>query len=593
MSSRLALARSLAELEQNREQSESVQERGNCVVLAGPGSGKTKTLTTAMARALIEDVIDPRGVACITYNNECAIELETRLARFGIMSSERNFIGTVHSFALTQVIAPYARCISGLLPNNFRVATRSESRSAVEAAYETIFGDGGDPHKRWRSAEVKRRRDVDRDLNIWREQNPELASFIEAYESELRRQNLIDFDDMPLIAFRMIKHHSWIREALHARFPVLFVDEYQDLGHALHELVLLLCFEGGIRLFAVGDVDQSIYGFTGANPELLQSLTTRRGVRTIRLRFNYRSGARIIRASLGALGEERDYHGVESSREGELTFWPVQGSHTIQAQHIAEAVLPALIGRGFQAGQIAVLYRAAWLGDKVAEAFESRGIAFVRNDSNALVMRSSRLARFIEACAGWVTGGWHIADPPYSSLLSQAISLIYGGGADESEKQRVSLQLISFLRTGINAGESTHVWLLRFYHELITPWKIVACNAHQEWEICMEMINRTDPASGHDLPLNIFSGRIDGAGRITLSTLHSAKGREFDAVIMFGVNNGDLPNARDSQNDWALREARRLFYVGVTRPRMELCLVFQEKNHSPWVADLYRRSLKD
>lgn len=592
MSSRLALTRSLAELEHNKEQSEAVQERGNCVVLAGPGSGKTKTLTTAMARALIEDVVDPRGVACITYNNECAIELETRLARFGIMSSERNFIGTVHSFALTQVIAPYARCISGLLPNNFSVATRSESRSAVEAAYRTVFGDEGDPHKCWQSAEVKRRRDVDRDLNTWREQSPLLASFIEAYEAELRGQGLIDFDDMPLIAFRMIKDCRWIRDALRARFPVLFVDEYQDLGHALHELVLLLCFEGNVRLFAVGDVDQSIYGFTGANPELLQSLTTRRDVRTIRLRFNYRSGARIIRASLGALGEERDYQGVEGSREGELTFWPVQGGHATQAQHIPEVILPALIGRGFQTEQIAVLYRAAWLGDKVAEALESMGVAFVRNDSNALVTRSSRLARFIEACAGWVTGGWHMADPPYGRLFSQAISLIYGGRASEIEKQKVSQQLISFLRTSINAGESTHTWLLRFYHELIMPWKVVACTAHQEWDICMEMAKRTDPASGRDIPLNIFSGRIEGAGRITLSTLHSAKGREFDAVIMFGINDGDLPSPRDLKTERALREARRLFYVGVTRPRHELCLVFQEKNYSPWVIELYRRSQK-
>ena len=159
-------------------------------------------------------------------------------------------------------------------------------------------------------AAEKRRRDVDRALPTWRTQNPELADFIEAYEAELRRKGLIDFDDMPLLAFKMIKDHGWIRDALRARFPILFVDEYQDLGHALHELVLLLCFQSGIRLFAVGDADQSIYGFIGANPELLRDLTARSDVTTLRLRFNYRSGAKIIRASLGALGEERDYRGV-------------------------------------------------------------------------------------------------------------------------------------------------------------------------------------------------------------------------------------------------------------------------------------------
>jgi DNA helicase-2/ATP-dependent DNA helicase PcrA len=390
VSNHLALARALADLARNPEQSAAVRETGHCVVLAGPGSGKTKTLTTAMARALVEDVVDPRGVACITYNNECAIELETRLAGLGITSSDRCFIGTVHSFALTQVITPYARCVPGLLPEDFRVASTADRRAAVEGAYATVFNDSRfNPHERWAFAEEKRRRDVDRSLPEWRGRNPDLAGFIEAYEAELRRRGLIDFDDMPLLAFRMIKDHAWIRAALKARFPVLFVDEYQDLGHALHELVLLLCLEGGIRLFAVGDADQSIYTFTGANPELLKSLAAREDVREIRLRFNYRSGAKIIRASLGALGEERDYSGLNDAPEGDLTFWTVQGTLDAQAAGIAETVLPALLDR-HPPEEIAILYRAAWLGDKVADALDTRGAAYVRTDGNALPERKFR-----------------------------------------------------------------------------------------------------------------------------------------------------------------------------------------------------------
>jgi DNA helicase-2/ATP-dependent DNA helicase PcrA len=186
----LALNNALADLERNPEQIDAARERGHCVVLAGPGSGKTKTLTTAMARTLIEDVADPRGVACITYNNECAIELEARLAKLGITNADRSFIGTVHSFALTQVILPYARCLPGLLPDDFRVATQHECRSAIEAAYNTVFHDAGNPHDRWRFAEVKRRRDIDRTLPAWLGENPELAGFIEAYERELRSQRL-------------------------------------------------------------------------------------------------------------------------------------------------------------------------------------------------------------------------------------------------------------------------------------------------------------------------------------------------------------------------------------------------------------------
>lgn len=590
MSNHLALAQAIADLARNPEQSAAVRETGHCVVFAGPGSGKTKTLTTAMARALIEDVIDPRGVACITYNNECAIELDTRLAKLGIASDERNFIGTVHSFALTQVIMPYARCIPGLLPESFRVATKEEGELAVEVAYEAVYQQSRfNPQEQWAFAKQKRLRDVDRSQGGWRGRNSDLADFIEAYEAELRLVGLIDFDDMPLIAFRMIRDHAWIRSALKARFPVLFVDEYQDLGYALHELVQLLCFDGGMRLFAVGDVDQSIYGFNGANPALLQSLTTRADVREIRLRFNYRSGAKIIRASLGALGEERDYQSHDQASEGKIAFWKVKGDLDAQAGAIARRILPELLEH-HAAEEIAILYRAAWLGDKLAQALDSEGILYLRTDGNALIKRSSRLARFIEACACWVTGGWRRADPPFARLLSQALALVYGGRTRDAEEQALSRQLISFLRDSIGAGETTHFWLQRFQRELVAPWKGITRNPHAEWEVCSEMIEKTDPGKDKDVQLNVFSGRVEGTGRLNLSTLHSAKGREFDAVILYGMNADVTPGKRDRISDASLREARRLFYVGVTRPRKELSIAYQDGNCSPWVAELSHRS---
>lgn len=590
MRSNRSLVQALADLNANPEQAAAVVEKGHCVVLAGPGSGKTKTLTIAMARALIQDIPDPRGVACITYNNDSAIELETRLARLGIVPGDRAFIGTVHSFALSQVIGPYACCVPIGLPADFKVASKSQMRTAVEAAYGKSIAGSDNPHDRWKFASEKRVRDVDRIRSEWRGRNPELADFVEAYEAELRRQGLIDFDDMPLIAYRMIKENGWIRDAVRARYPALFVDEYQDLGHALHELVLLLCFEGGIRLFAVGDTDQSIYGFAGANPELLESLTRRPDVRTIRLRFNYRSGAKIIRASLGALGEERDYHGIDGAPDGDLSFWPVPYGHDNQAEAVANTIIPKLLEQGFELGQIAVLYRAAWLGDKVAAALKEAGIPFFRTDTNALVKRSSRLARFIEGCARWITGGWRDAEPPYARLLSQAMTLVYGRHAREREEQELSAQLMGFLSTSLGSSETTHVWLQRGARELIAPWRMVARNSEQEWDVCDEMISNTDPARDLDMPLAHFAGRTEGCGRVNLSTLHSAKGREFDAVIMYGVNASDMPSARDQQTPTSLREARRLFYVGVTRPKKHLSLVYQEHHHSPWIFELYQRS---
>lgn len=589
MSKPRSLGLALDDLRSNPEQWQAAHSTGHCVVLAGPGSGKTKTLTITMGRLLSEEVAEPRGVACITYNNECALELESRLVKLGVTTNENVFIGTVHSFALTQIISPYARCVPGLLPPSYRIATADERRSAVEVAYHQVLNDGENPHDRWKMAEEKRRKDVDRSLPSWRGRNEELALFIEAYEAELRSNELIDFDDMPLIAYRMVKAHHWIRQALFARFPVLLVDEYQDLGHALHELVMLLCFESGIRLFAVGDVDQSIYSFTGANPDLLDGLTKRADVSTVKLRFNYRSGSKIIQGSFGALGEERDYQGLMGSGEGEINFCPIHGNLEDQAAYIAKILVSSLLPKGVELEEIAVLYRAAWLGDKVADALDLSNTPYIRTDGNALIPRNSPLSRFIEACASWATGGWVDATPSFQRLQREAVSLVYGRNATDEEKNLVSDQLMGFLRRSIVTEESTNPWLSRLLIELIEPWMLVCRNVQQEWDLCSALISKTNPEQGLDIPLKIFAGRVDGSGRMTLSTLHSAKGREFKAVIMFGVNKNGLPSQRDLQNNKALREARRLFYVGVTRPKQYLYLVFEKGAQSPWINDLYKR----
>jgi DNA helicase-2/ATP-dependent DNA helicase PcrA len=207
-----------------------------------------------------------------------------------------------------------------------------------------------------------------------------------------------------------------------------------------------------------------------------------------------------------------------------------------------------------------------------------------------LVRRNSRLARLIEACARWVTGGWRDDDPAYARLLSQAVSLVFGRRITESEEQQFSTRFMIFLNGSIATTESTHAWLLRLANEVIEPWRAIARNPEQDWDVCAEIISNTDPARDFDIPLAHFAGRIEGTGRINLTTLHSAKGREFDAVVMYGINSNEFPSYRDRKSPSALRDARRSFYVGVTRPRKELSLVYQENHHSPWLIELFERS---
>src|SRR5215469_18002752 len=127
-----AYLKAAEDLRDNPGQWAAYESAGNCVVLAGPGSGKTKTLTIKLARMLAEDVKDPRGIACITYSNECARELRHRLQDLGIEESSRVFIGTIHSFSLKNIVAPFAATAGLQLPQTINIATQEEQRSAFE-----------------------------------------------------------------------------------------------------------------------------------------------------------------------------------------------------------------------------------------------------------------------------------------------------------------------------------------------------------------------------------------------------------------------------------------------------------------------------
>ena len=426
------------------------ESTGHCVVLAGPGSGKTKTLTVKLARMLAEDVHEPRGVACITYNNECARELETRLAALGVQPGSRVFIGTVHSFSLTQIVLPYAKPAGLNLPENFKVASVRQQQAVMEQAHNRAIGGNDNPHKRWRLPMDRYRRSIlDRTSDEWHTQDPTLANLVEAYETELRRNQLIDFDDMPLLALQALIQHEWVRKAILAKFPVLAVDEYQDLGHALHRMVLGLCFRTGIRLLAVGDADQSIYGFTGANPELLQRLSARKDVQTLRLPFNYRCGSQIVAASEYALGEERGYQAPDGAEEGTIYFHPLTQNYAAQANHVFTAILPDVMNRvpELELGQVAILYPAAYIGDDIANAAEAHGFDYVRTDGNALYPRYSRVMRWLELCAIWSCGGWRSGSPRYSRIVADAMR-IFGDALISGRPENPLSEVVSSIPVG-------------------------------------------------------------------------------------------------------------------------------------------------
>lgn len=169
------------ELRPNLAQWQVYQSAGHCVALAGPGSGKTKTMTIKLARVLEEDVQAPRGVACITYNNECARELEDRLFALGVESGKRVFIGTVHSFSLTQILIPYADSLGVGLPAQFQIADSQQRRVALARAHREVIGGGGNPEDFRFGMDLHRRRYLDRTHPSWINAHQQRAALATAY----------------------------------------------------------------------------------------------------------------------------------------------------------------------------------------------------------------------------------------------------------------------------------------------------------------------------------------------------------------------------------------------------------------------------
>jgi DNA helicase-2/ATP-dependent DNA helicase PcrA len=565
------------ELRKNKEQWAAYNSIGNCVVLAGPGSGKTKVLTTKVARMLAEDVQPPRGIACITYSSECARELERRLRAIGVPSSSHLFVGTVHSFCLKAVVQPFAQLAGERLTMPLRVATDSEKTGALQDALSKHVGD--EPPSRWETRVGNYRRTyLDRDAREWLEKDRDAAQVIETYEKLLRAQGVIDFDDMMLIGLRLVEGYEWIRKALHARFPILVVDEYQDLGVPLHRLVMALCFNEGkqSRLFAVGDADQSIYGFTGARPELLETLAKDKRVEPVRLRFNYRSRQEIITASEVALGEVRGYK-ASSGDGGVIDFHSCVNGPDHQSQKICDEIIPALLqsGSARSLGEIAVVYPDKFLGDSIAAAAAQRGIDFVRVDKNAPYPKTP-VTRWLEGCASWCSGGWRVSTPRLTDLL-RAWSGFWFGVKTDSELRALRKVLVKFLFDMRSDGALLKDWLTKFYTKCLSDLFAMAPTLRDEAECTKKILVSCDdgkPLAGWTVAR--FGGQLGGADQLKLMTLHSSKGLEFDVVCMLGLDQGALP--WNGLSMAAKREPRRLFYVGVTRARHMVHMLF-----SGWV----------
>lgn len=568
----------------NPEQKEAVVHDGNTVVLAGPGSGKTATLVLKVAHLLGSVVQGPRGVACLTFNNDAVDEFRGRLAEHGIHADRRLYLGSVHSFCLNCIIRPYGRIVDPSFGQQVQVASEKEAESLLEKIgtdnipnfYMPSFGSRATKMRRAIACGERTSGFDDRELAV-----------VAEYDRTLVKRGIIDFEAMVLRSVELVRKHAWIRRLIAARFPWLVVDEYQDLGGPLHLIVTMLADLAGVKVFAVGDPDQTVYDFTGASPRYLSELGNRSDVKSIQLRLNYRSGGDLIIAGQAALAHAdgpRPYEPDPTRTDpGRVIFKRAQESLADHGRVALTAVQEALAA-GTEPHEIAVLYRSKneLLAD-IKTAFDEGGIAYTAERDRTYA--KSAVVRWLQQCAGWAISPAATREHSFSDLLRFYGMILAAGGLAPTFgpdlRQRAAFR--GALRD-LDPEASLGAWLASVDKGIGLRAALGASRAGAK-----DDLEEFDTLSKKAMTGEFRTHRIqdfadDGRarGKVVLTTLHASKGRQFDVVILPGLVEGVMPkrnwNRRnkvwEELGDVALRETRRLFYVGFTRARHVVYLVY-------------------
>ena len=542
-------------------------------------------LTAKLADAFARGVIDaPRGAACITMTNEAALQLRRQLRTLGVSRRPNLFIGTVHAFALSRILSPFAVAAGRTDLAASRPATDAEFNSAFAAAFSAMgFRPYEKDEVKATTEKARQRLDLSGDPLLGGEPIAEMARRL---QHELAARKVYDPQDLVRHAVELVEDHAWVARVLAATYPRVYVDEYQDLAPGLDRIVrgLTLPKELDSTLFAVGDPDQSIYAFSGAHPELLRRLAAEPHVHDVRLNRNYRCGQNIIDISLRALDQAHVITGERTG--GTVQVDPAPGGVAAQTNMALKLVRKAA-DAGTPYEEIAVI--APWVADRDACVDAMRGAGMpVYARSNEL-WKTTALTMLIEVMASWTTRRDDSAAD--LSTVLEAFTAVVRGASEHAVLRDVVGVLLRADAT-LPARE---------FVESITS---IALKREVEDETASEDARElgrmrralaTGGAAG-EMTVAELGTRARAVGHVMAATIHGAKGLEFDVVVMVGADEVCLPGFTPTDEERA--EARRKFYVTLTRARERVHLVHTDSRMSkrtgrpygvaasPFIADL-------
>lgn len=622
---------------------------GQVLVLAGPGSGKTRVLTQRIAYLIQHMGVKPQHILAVTFTNKAAREMEHRLEVLLPGQVQGIWLGTFHANC-----ARILRVEAELLPfnRNFVIMDADDQLSIVRRAIKDLNLDDKTFRPTGIHAAISKAKNnliTVEDFPSSNYRDEVTKRIYERYQAMLRSSNAVDFDDLMLETVRLLVEHPQVREKYARRFEHVLVDEFQDTNMVQYELLKLLS-SAHRNIFVVGDEDQSIYRWRGADyKNVLRFEEDFPDTQKILLEQNYRSTQTVLNAAQGVINRNkyRTPKKLFSDRgSGELlTLFEAEDDHA-EADYVVETIRSAVSRGKTPAGNFAVMYRTNAQSRLLEEAFLRSGLPYRLVGAQRFYGRREikdliAYLRLVHNPRDEVSLDRVINVPPRGVGEKTITGLKQAAQAAGTAPGELLMDMAASskgkpLPVAIPARSEP---LLTAFGRLLTGWvalfednaalvelfdKVVADSGYQayiddgtdegteRWENVQELRRLAYEYSDRGLTpflenLALVSDQDTlpeetAANAPTLLTLHAAKGLEFPQVFIIGLDDGLLPHARSKDDAEEMAEERRLLYVGITRAKDRVYLVranrrntfggYDEQEPSPFLDDIPEELVK-
>ena len=618
----------------NEPQKEAVKSlEGPLLVLSGAGTGKTRVLTARLANLLYSKTTRPWNILAVTFTNKAAKEMRIRLESLIGPSANSVWLGTFHSIA-ARILRENAELVG--LTSNYTIITPDDQ---VRLLKQIMLDDDIDVKKftpkamsnligGWKDKGQKPE-DVDNSSNDYFASGKAINIY-KTYQARLNTLNSADFGDLLLYNLIIFSDHPDVLTQYHSKLSYFLVDEYQDTN-TIQYLWLRLLAEKSKNICCVGDDDQSIYGWRGAQVgNILRFEKDYPSAQVIKLEENYRSTGRILEAANSVISNNKERLGKNlktSSEQGEkidlISVWD-----GLEEARKTSIEIENLFSNGLRHDQMAVLVRAGHqtrqfeerfvdigipykvIGAKFYERLEIRdALAYLRvvqqfNDDLALERIINVPKRGIGTSTTSLIHSY--ARKNEISFFSATQELLMTDELRPNVKNSLQSLINQFIEWNSESKEITHTDLtLKVLEEsgYLAHWQNdKSIEGEGRLENIKELINAMSGFENLQGFLEHISLVMDGdsqaeAGEVSLMTLHAAKGLEFDVVFLPGWEEGLFPSQRsiDELGLAGLEEERRLAYVGITRARKRLFITFAANRqiHGLWQGSIPSRFISE